>query len=55
LEQTREKVIVFAQGTYGIFHLAEYSLLVGGKLQAGPPEIGSRQQVLVKSELPARG
>jgi hypothetical protein len=55
LEQTREKVIVFAQGAYGIFHLAEYSLLVSVKLQAGPPEIGSRQQVLVKSELPVRG
>jgi hypothetical protein len=27
LEQTRERVIVFAQGYYGIFHLAEYSLL----------------------------
>jgi hypothetical protein len=27
LEQTRDRVIVFAQGYYGIFHLAEYSLL----------------------------
>ncbi|MDQ3831150.1 MAG: transposase, partial [Candidatus Tectomicrobia bacterium] len=29
LEQTRDKVIVFAQGFYGIFHIAEYSLLLG--------------------------
>jgi len=28
-EQTRDQVIVFAQGCYSIFHMAEYSLLVG--------------------------
>jgi hypothetical protein len=55
LEQTRAKVIVFAQGHYGIFHLAEYSLLVGVQLTDVPPEIGSRQQVLAKYRLPARG
>jgi Transposase DDE domain len=55
LEQTREKVIVFAQGYYGIFHLAEYSLLLGVKLKDVPPEIGGRQQVLAKYRLPARG
>jgi hypothetical protein len=55
LEQTRDKVIVLAQGYDGIFHLAEYSLLVGVKLKDVPPEIGSRQQVLAKYELPARG
>ena len=55
LEQTRDQVIVFAQGYYGIFHLAEYSLLLGVKLKDVPPEIGSRQQVLAKYELPARG
>ena len=54
LEQTRDKVIVFAQGYYGIFHLAEYSLLVGVKLKDVPPEVGSRQQVLAKHRLPAR-
>jgi hypothetical protein len=54
LEQTRDKVIVFAQGYYGIFHLAEYSLLVGVKLKDVPPEFGSRQQVLAKYQLPAR-
>jgi hypothetical protein len=55
LEQTRDRVIVFAQGDYGIFHLAEYSLLLGVKLKDVPPDIRSRQQVLAKFELPARG
>ncbi len=54
LEQTRDKVIVFAQGSYGIFHLAEYSLLLGVQLKDVPPEIGSRQQVLATYRLPAR-
>jgi Transposase DDE domain len=55
LERTRDKVIVFAQGHYGIFHLAEYSLLLGVKLKDVPPEIGGHQQVLAKYKLPARG
>jgi hypothetical protein len=52
LEQTREQVIVFAQGAYGIFHLAEYSLLVGVKLKDVPPGIGTRQDILAKHGLP---
>jgi hypothetical protein len=52
LEQTRDQVIVFAEGYYGIFHLAEYSLLLGVKLKDVPPAIGSRQQVLAKHGLP---
>jgi Transposase DDE domain len=55
LEQTRDQVIVFAQGSSGIFHLAEYSLLLGVKLKDVPPNIGSRQQVLAKYRLPKRG
>jgi uncharacterized RmlC-like cupin family protein len=55
LAQTRDQVIVFAQGYYGIFHLAEYSLLLGVQLKDVPSEIGSRQQVLAKYRLPARG
>jgi hypothetical protein len=55
LEQTRDKVIVFAQGYYGIFHLAEYSLLLGVRLKDIPPEIGSLQQALAKYGLPVRG
>jgi hypothetical protein len=54
LEQTREKVIVFTQGYYGIFHLAEYSLLLGVKLKDRPPGIGSRQELLAKYGLIAR-
>jgi hypothetical protein len=54
LEQTRDQVIVFAEGYDGIFHLAEYSLLLGGKLKDVPPAIGSRQQVLAKHGLPTR-
>jgi hypothetical protein len=50
-EQTREQVIVFAQGYYGIFHLAEYSLLVGVKLKDRPPGIGTRRDVLAKYRL----
>jgi hypothetical protein len=41
--------MVFAQGVYGIFHLAEYSLLVGVKLKDRPPGVGSRQDVRAKS------
>jgi hypothetical protein len=54
LEQTREKVIVFAQGYDGIFHLAEYSLLLGVKLKDRPPGIGSQQEILAKFGLISR-
>jgi hypothetical protein len=54
LEETRDKVIVFAQGYYGIFHLAEYSLLVGVKLKDRPPGIGTRQDILAKYKLMTR-
>jgi hypothetical protein len=48
LEQTRDQVIVFVQGYYGIFHLAEYSLLLGAKLKDVPSAVGTRQEVLAK-------
>ena len=51
LEQTRDLVIVFADGCYGIFHIAEYSLLVGVNIKDRPPGIGTRQQVLAKYQL----
>jgi hypothetical protein len=51
LEQTRDKVIVFAQGYYGIFHLAEYSLLLGVKLNDVPPGIGTYHDILAKYRL----
>jgi hypothetical protein len=55
LEQTRDHVIVFAQGYYGIFHIAEYSLLLRVKLKDRPPGIGTCPQVLAKYGLPAHG
>jgi hypothetical protein len=48
LQQNRDKVIIFAQGWDGIFHVAAYSLLLGVKRQEPPLEIGSRRDVLKK-------
>jgi hypothetical protein len=48
LQQTREKVIVFAQHCDGIFHVVEYSLLLGVKLKKLPPGIGTYQAILAK-------
>jgi hypothetical protein len=55
LEQTRDQVIVFAQGCYGIFHMAEFALLVGVNIKDHPPGIGTRQQILAKYRLTAHG
>jgi hypothetical protein len=55
LEHTRDQIIVFAQGCYGIFHLAEVVLVVGVKLKDVPPGVGALQEVLAKYELTAQG
>jgi hypothetical protein len=55
LEQTRDQVMVFAQHCYGIFHLAEYALLVGVKLKDVPPGIGTRQEMVAKYRLTTHG
>ena len=55
LEHTRDHVIVFAQDSYGIFHMAEYSLLVGVKLKDMPPGIGTRREILATYGLAADG
>jgi Transposase DDE domain len=55
LEQTRDHVIVFARDCYGIFHMAEYSLLLGVRLKDAPPGIGTHQDILAKYRLPAHG
>jgi Transposase DDE domain len=55
LQQTRDHIIVFAEDCYGIFHIAEYSLLVGVKLKEVPPGIGTRRDILAKYRLAARG
>jgi hypothetical protein len=54
LEQTREKVIVFAKGYDGISQLAEYSLLLGVKLQDHPPGMGSQQEIRAQDRLLSR-
>ncbi len=54
-EQNRDKVIVFAQGSYGIFYMAEYSLLLGAKLKDVPPGLGTLPEVLARYGLTARG
>ena len=42
-EQSRDLVIVFAEGWYGTFHhMAEYSLLLGVTIKDRPPGIGTR-------------
>ena len=48
LEQTRDPGIVFVHGYDGIFHLAEYALLLGAKLKDVPSAVGTRQEVLAK-------
>jgi hypothetical protein len=54
-EQTRDHVIVFAEGCYGIFHIAEYSLLMGVTIKDRPPGIGTRRQILAKYGLTTHG
>lgn len=46
LEPTRDDVIVCAQGSDGLFPLAEDSRLMGVQLTDVPPGIGTRQDVL---------
>jgi hypothetical protein len=54
-EQTRDHVMVLAQGYYGIFHMAEYSLLLGVNIKDRPPGIGTQQQILAKYGLTIHG
>src|SRR5262249_4168644 len=39
----------------GIFHMAEYSVLLGVKLKDVPPGIGTRREILAKYGLAAQG
>jgi hypothetical protein len=55
LEHTRDLVIVFAKGSYGIFHIAEYSLLLGVTIKDRPPSIGTRQQIMAKYRITTHG
>jgi Transposase DDE domain len=54
VEQTRDQVIVFAQGYYGIFHITEFAVLMGGNVKDMPPGIGTRQEILAKYGLPSQ-
>jgi len=45
-EENRDKVIVFFDDAYGIFHLAELAILTGMRLRRLPPHLASPQAVL---------
>jgi hypothetical protein len=45
-------VVVLAQDYYGIFHIAEFALLLGVQLKDVPSEVGIRQEILAKYGLP---
>ena len=45
-EENRDKVIVFFEDAYGIFHLAELAILTGIRLHRLPSHLGSRQTIL---------
>jgi len=55
LAQTRDKVMVFAQHVYGIFHVAAYSMLLGVNLTQRPPGVGTSQEILAKYGLATDG
>ena len=47
-EENRDKVIVFFQNAYGIFHLAELAVLSGLRLRRLPSSLGSRDDILLR-------
>jgi hypothetical protein len=51
--ENRNKVIVFVQQYYGIFHVAEFSVLAGLRIRAMgiPPELGTPSDILARYEL----
>jgi hypothetical protein len=55
MEHNRDKVIVFAQGAYGIFHIAVFALLMGAKRKDVPPELGTRRELFATYGLPSKG
>jgi hypothetical protein len=55
LEQTRDKVLVCAQGHDGLLPLADYSRLLGAKLKDVPPGIGTLPEVLARYGLTVHG
>jgi hypothetical protein len=47
-EENRDRVIVFVGVWYGVFHLAELTILSGLRLKTIPRELGSRQAILAR-------
>jgi len=47
-EENRDKVIIFLEHAYGIFHLAELAVLTGMRLHRLPSHLGSRQDILLR-------
>jgi hypothetical protein len=48
-EENRDKVIVFCEDAYGIFHLAELAVLSGLRLRRLPSALGSHDDILRRS------
>jgi hypothetical protein len=55
LEETRDKLIIFAEGAYGIFHIALYPMPLRAKLKDVRQGIGTWQAVLVKYGITTHG
>jgi hypothetical protein len=47
-QENRDKVIVFVADVYGIFHMAEFAILMGVRLKELPPHLGSREAILTR-------
>ena len=45
-EENRDKVLIFLGDAYGIFHLAEFTVLMGRGLRRLPSHLGDRQAIL---------
>ena len=50
-QENRDKVIVFVEDVYGIFHMAEFAILMGVRLKELPPHLGSREAILTRYSL----
>ena len=55
LEQTRDHVIVCAEGCYGLVHLAAYSRLMAVTRNDRPPGIGTQRHILAPYGLTTHG
>ena len=50
-QENRDKVIVFVDDHYGIFHLAEFMVLAGLRLKEIPPALGTPADILARFAL----